>query len=122
MAVSALGTGRATVPPARSGAPSAAPSASPAVGPIVYYEILDADASVLMERRLDGVSLARRVAARADGDVGRTWSVDPSGTVAISGVATGPTTHLVAVAIADGTELWTADVPVVQLEGGRLVQ
>ena len=102
--------------PASSGTSPAAPTAVAAVGPVMYYEVLDADASVLMERRLDGVSLARRVAARPDGDVGRTWTIDPSGTVAISGVADGQVTHLAAVAIADGTQVWTADIPVVQLE------
>ena len=70
-------------PPER--AARARPSGGPhpptpvAVGPLVYYEILDADGSHLMERRLDGHSLARGVASRTDVEYGRTWIVDPAG-------------------------------------------
>jgi hypothetical protein len=55
--------------PASSDSPSDQP---PAVGPIVYYEVLDAEGSRLMERRLDGRSLAREVSI-ADG--APLWSI-----------------------------------------------
>ncbi|MFL5775751.1 MAG: hypothetical protein ACJ76W_05685, partial [Chloroflexota bacterium] len=99
--------------PGRS--PTVAPTIAPATGPFVYYEILDADASVLMERRLDGRSLSRRVAARRDAEFGRTWSVDPTGEIAISGVMAGATTRLEAVSVADGGNRWSVDVPAIDL-------
>src|SRR5438876_604035 len=77
----------ASAPGGRRDFPGASPAASAvpdASGPVVYYEVLDADASRLMERRLDGHSLAREVAARSDVDYGRTWTVDPTGTTAIA--------------------------------------
>ena len=57
-------SGVAARPTERGPRPSGSgPSADPAaVGPVVFYEILDADGAQLMERRLDGHSLARRVA------------------------------------------------------------
>src|SRR3954447_11855719 len=101
-------------PPGGSAVPG---SQAPASGPVVFYEILDANASVLVERRLDGVSLPRRVAERPDADVGAIWAVDPAGTIAISGVSDEQTAHLQAVAIADGSAIWAADVPSLGLDG-----
>ncbi|HEX5824170.1 MAG TPA: hypothetical protein VFY18_06915, partial [Candidatus Limnocylindrales bacterium] len=83
-----LGGGLIGRPP---GIPTASPSPSgptSGVGPVVFYEIDDADGAKLMARTLDGRSLARVVASRTDLDAGRTWSVDPTGTIAIA--ATSP--------------------------------
>src|SRR4051812_26561061 len=106
-----------TLPGPSSGASAVAASRAPTTGPIVFYEILDADASVLIERRLDGASLPRRVAERRDADVGAIWAVDPAGTIGISGVSDDRTTHLQAVAIADGSPIWAVDVPAMGLDG-----
>jgi len=111
VALAVLGAGRATQPPAVGDrTPSATPE--PAVaGPVVFYEILDADGAALMVRRLDGRGLPRRVAERTDVDYGRTWYVDPAGTVAIAVLPGDDTQHLEAVATADGSELWQLDLP-----------
>src|SRR5439155_13714731 len=77
----------ASAPTDRRDVAGASPSTSVApdpAGPVVYYEVLDADGSRLMERRLDGHSLAREIAVRTDVDYGRTWTVDPTGTIAIA--------------------------------------
>jgi hypothetical protein len=95
--------------PHASATASAAPSAS---GPVVYYEVLDADASRLMERRLDGRSLPREVASRTDAEYGRTWTVDPTGTTAVSMVAGVDDQRLEAVSVATGATLWSARTPV----------
>src|SRR5258707_12960644 len=55
-----------------------------AAGPLVYYEVLDAAGSRLLERRLDGTSLARVVAERTIVDYGRTGTADPAGTIPIA--------------------------------------
>ena len=102
-------------PPGRS--PGAAdPTEPPIPAPVVYYEILDADGSSLMERRLDGRSLARRVAQRTDVDYGRTWSVDPAGTVAIAIVPGIDEQELAALDIATGQPRWSVRMPVAPLD------
>ena len=92
------------LPAPSAGAGSPEPSA--AVGPVVYYEVLDAAGSRLMERRLDGRSLARQVAIRTDADQGRTWAVDPTGTIAIALVPGPDDQSLDAISIATGAALW----------------
>ncbi|HEY7130917.1 MAG TPA: hypothetical protein VH440_01640 [Candidatus Limnocylindrales bacterium] len=110
----AVGVGRPTNPPAPTLAPGA--TEPPPAGPIVFYEIIDADGAVLLERRLDGRDVPHRIASRADVDFGRTWSVDPTGAVALAAVASTTGRRLEAVATADGTDLWTLDVPAIQLD------
>ena len=82
-----------------------------AAGPVVYYEVLDAAASRLMERRLDGRSPARQVAARTDVDYGRTWIVDPTGTTAIAAVPGAEDQALEAVSVATGATMWSTRAP-----------
>src|SRR5690349_18271363 len=106
--LAAVLVGRPPTPGPAPGEGSPPPS-SAATGPRVFYELLDADASVLYERALDGASPVRRVAARSDAGEGRTWTVDPSGTIAVSVVSTDSASHLIAVATADGSALWTVD-------------
>ena len=105
----AFTTDRNGPPTASSGAASDHPAT---VGPIVFYEVLDASGSHLFERRLDGRSLAREVASRTDVDYGRTWIVDPTGTMAIA-VVPGPDDdqRLEAISIATGASLWSARTP-----------
>jgi WD40-like Beta Propeller Repeat len=95
--------------------PSPSASAAPPTGPIVYYEFLDARASVLVEQRLDGTTAARRIAERPDAIAGRTWSVDPAATLAVSSVVDGETSHLAAVSIPDGQSLWAAELPAIDI-------
>jgi hypothetical protein len=104
-----------TPPPAASGVGSPRASAAPFPGPIVYYEVLDARASVLVEQRLDGTTPARRIAERPDAIAGRTWSVDPAASVAVSSVIDSGTSHLAAVSIGDGQGLWAADLPAIDI-------
>ena len=92
--------------PGASGRPSDPPAA---IGPIVYYEVLDAAGSHLMERRLDGRSLARVVATRTDVDFGRTWIVDPAGALAIALVPGPDDQQLGASSIATGAAVWSTD-------------
>ncbi len=106
----------APVPPGPTPARSDVAAATFVNGPIVYSEILDADGSWLIERRLDGHSLPRRVAVRSDVDYGRTWSVDPRGTMAIALVPAGGDQRLEAIAIADGADLWQLQIPNAQLD------
>ena len=101
-------TNHRTFRPIDSNQPSDAPSAG---GPVVYYEVLDADASRLMERRLDGHSLARQVAQRTDAGYGRTWTVDPTGTIAVALIPGVDDQRLEAVSIATGEALWSARTP-----------
>ena len=115
IAVSLLAGAPRGGPNETGGSAANAATTAPATGPFVYYEILDADASVLIERRLDGRSLSRRVAARPDADFGRTWSVSPTGEIAVSGVTAGATTRLEAVSIADGVNRWSIDIPAIDL-------
>jgi hypothetical protein len=95
----------------RPGSSGAASDGPPAVGPIVYFEVLDASGSHLIERRLDGRSLARVVASRTDVDYGRTWIVDPTGTLAIALVPGQDEQRLEAISIATGASLWSARTP-----------
>jgi len=85
-------------------------------GPVVYYEVLDAEGSRLMERQLDGRSLARQVAQRADADYGRTWSVDPTGTTAIAMIPDSDDQELQAVSIATGAPIWSIRTPTASIE------
>ena len=97
--------------------PSDAPSETPAtVGPVVYYEILDATGSRLMERRLDGHSLARQVAVRTDAEYGRTWIVDPTGATAIAMVPGTDDQMLAAVSIATGNSEWSIHTPTAPMD------
>src|SRR4051812_29880157 len=114
VATVAIGLARPAVAPEPSPRPGTA-SEAPAVGPVVYSEIVDADGAVLIERRLDGRSLPRRVAERTNDDGGRTWSVDPSGTVAVAAIAGRAGWRLDAVSIADGSDLWTLEIVGVDL-------
>ncbi|HEX2754282.1 MAG TPA: hypothetical protein VHM48_02405 [Candidatus Limnocylindrales bacterium] len=100
--------------PGTSGPPSDTP---PGVGPIVYYEVLDAEGSRLMERRLDGRSLARQVAERTDVDYGRTWTVDPTGSMAIATIPGPDDQGLEAISIATGASLWSARTPTAPADG-----
>ncbi len=99
--------------PGGSESPSDGP---PVAGPIVYYEVLDAAGSHLMERRLDGRSLARVVASRTDVDYGRTWIVDPAGTMAIALVPGPDEQQLEAVSIATGAAIWSVRTPAAPVE------
>ena len=94
-------------PPAHPPTGSNAATVGPAVGPILYYEVLDADGSNLMERRLDGRSQPRVVATRTDAGDGRTWTVDPTGNVAVAVVAGRDDEELGAVSVSSGQTLWT---------------
>ena len=105
-----------TVPPRGTDSPYAPVPSTPAVGPVVYSEVIDAEGSALIERRLDGSSLPRRVAVLHDVDAGRTWSVDPRGLMAVALVPGRGSQRLQAIAIADGAELWQLDVPIAQLD------
>ena len=97
---------------------SARPSGGPpATGPVVYYEVLDADGSHLMERRLDGQSLARVVASRIDVDYGRTWIVDPAATIAIAAVPGSDEQTLDAVSVATGAAIWSTRTPSAPVDG-----
>jgi hypothetical protein len=99
-----------------SPAPGPDPSVAPAAGgPVVFYEVLGADASLLMARTLDGRSLARVVAGRPSLDYGRTWTVDPAGGVAIAQFNGSGASRLEAVDTATGTSRWVVDAPVVNL-------
>ena len=108
-----VGSGLVSHPPS---GPTASPGGSgPPLGvggPVVFYEIDDADGAKLMVRTLDGHSLARLVATRADLDESRTWSVDPTGTTAIAAtnVPTGGS-RLEGVSTATGATLWSVDLP-----------
>jgi hypothetical protein len=103
-------SGHAT-PPVRS---DASPSAGPPVsGPVVYYELVDATASRLFVRTLDGRSEPREIASRTDIDQGPAWSVDPTSRlgVAIVGVpGKDDDRDLVAYSVADGRQAWTVHV------------
>ncbi len=83
-----------------------------AVGPVIYYEVLDALSSKLMERRLDGQSLPRLVAERTDAEYGRTWIVDPAGRVAIAAIPGHDQQVLAAVAVATAAPLWSITTPI----------
>jgi hypothetical protein len=111
----------ASPPIGRRELPGASPtrsSAPVASGPVVYYEVLDADASRLMERRLDGRSLAREVAVRTDVDDGRTWTVDPTGTTAIAMIPGSDDQELQAVSIATGAPIWSIRTPTAPVDQG----
>ena len=99
--------------PGASGSASVPPAPG---GPLVYYEILDAEGSRLMERRLDGRSLAREVAERTDVDYGRTWTVDPTGTTAIAMIPDADDQELQAVSIATGAPIWSIRTPTAAVE------
>jgi hypothetical protein len=90
-------------------------SATPAPsGPTVFYELIDADASRLYARPLDGHSLARQVASRRDVDAGPAWSVDPTGTEAVVLVERGDDPDhqdLVAYDVASGAQRWSVPIP-----------
>jgi hypothetical protein len=101
--------------PAADPRPSGSP-AGPLVGPVVYYELLDAEGSSLMERRLDGQSMPRRVAQRTDVDYGRTWTVDPAGRLAIALVPGAIDQELIAVTIADGGTVWQVRTPTAPID------
>src|SRR4051794_34901027 len=67
------GSPGATVPAATGGV------AVPDVGPLVFTETLDAEASRLVLRVLDGHTAPRIVASRPDVNAGPAWTVDPTG-------------------------------------------
>jgi hypothetical protein len=106
-------TDRVHLPGGASSRPSDAPLA---IGPTVYYEVLDAVGSKLMERRLDGHSLPRLVAERTDAEYGRTWTVDPAGTIAIAAVPGRDDQKLEAVSVATGAALWSATTPIADVD------
>jgi hypothetical protein len=109
----AIGLGR----PGPGPNPSIAPSAA-ATGPVVFYEALDADGSLLMARPLDGRSLARVIARRPNLDYTRTWTVDPTGRVAIAHFDGSDGSRLEAIDTATGASLWVVDAPAVDLGFG----
>src|SRR3989442_1775955 len=94
--------------------PSISPTAA-ATGPVVFYEALDADGSLLMARPLDGRSLARVIARRPNLDYTRTWTVDPSGRVAIAQFDGSDGSRLEAIDTATGASHWVVDAPAVDL-------
>lgn len=81
-------------------------------GPVVFYEIDDADGAKLLVRTLDGHSLARLIATRADLDEARTWSVDPTGAtgIAATNLPAGGS-RLEGVSTVTGAPLWSLDLP-----------
>lgn len=83
----------------------------PAAGPLVFYEVLDGAGSRLLERRLDGTSLARVVAARSAVGYGRTWTVDPHGTTAIARIPGHDDQGLEALDVATGDSRWSIRTP-----------
>ncbi len=107
------------LPGPRPGVDPSRPAATdpPVAGPVVYYEILDADGSSLMERRLDGRSLPRRVAQRTDVDFGRTWTVDPAGRLAVAVVPGAADQELIGVAVANGATVWQVRTPNAPVDG-----
>ena len=120
LAIAALATLAILVGGGLDSRPQAEPTASPTSsaqaigvgGPVVFYEVDDADGSELMVRTLDGRSLARVVAGRADIAGARTWSVDPTGSIAIA-ATTLPEggTRLEAVSVATGATAWRVEAP-----------
>lgn len=111
--------GVASRPGGLPGPAASAGRSAVATGPLVFYEILDAEGSSLMERRLDGHSLARRVALRTDVDHGRTWTVDPGGSIAVAVVPLGEDQELEAIAVASGTSLWRIRTPAAPLDDAQ---
>ena len=97
--------------------PSIAPTAA-ATGPVVFYEALDADGSLLMARPLDGRSLARVIARRPNLDYTRTWTVDPSGRVAIAQFDGSDGSRLEAIDTVTGASRWVVDAPAVDVGFG----
>ena len=96
--------------------PGPGPTATPMVaGPVVFYEVLGADASLLMARTLNGSSLARVVAGRPSVDYGRTWAVDPAGGLAIAQFDEKGASRLEAVETASGKSRWIVDAPAVNI-------
>ena len=95
----------------------ASPTAA-TTGPLVFYEVLDADGSVLMSRPLDGRSLARVVARRPSADYARTWTVDPSGRVAIARFDGTSGSKLEAVDTVTGASRGVVDAPAVDVGFG----
>jgi hypothetical protein len=99
--------------------PSSAPTATATTsGPVVFYEVLDADGSLLMARPLDGRSLARVVARRPNLDYTRTWTVDPTGHVAIARFDGSDGSRLEAIDTVTGASRWVVDAPAVDLGFG----
>lgn len=109
-----LGPGRTAPGPSASGPIASGP---PPVGPVVFYEVLDASGASLMERRLDGQSPARVVAVRTDVDYGRTWTVDPTGGLAVALVPDATDQELVGVATASGATVWQVRTPIAPIDG-----
>ena len=100
-----------TTPPNRSD-PSPTPSQAVS-GPTVYYELVDAAASRLYARTLDGRSEPREIASRADVDQGPSWSVDPTSRLAVVIVGVpgkDDERDLVAYSVTDGAKAWSAHV------------
>jgi hypothetical protein len=97
-------------------APATSPSPVPVDGPVLYYELLDADGSRLIERRLDGRSQPRVVATRNDAEYGRTWIVDPGGTLAVAVIPGPADQRLLAVSVASGATLWEVRTPIAPLD------
>ena len=112
--IALVAPGRTAPEPAPSGPPV---STAPPVGPIVFYELLDAAGSSLMERRLDGQSPARVVSVRTDVDYGRTWAVDPTGGFAVAVIPDATDQELVGVAIAGGATVWRTRTPIAPVDG-----
>jgi hypothetical protein len=120
---------RTVTPPSQTAPPSSEPGVTPpsgpstdpgtATGPIVYYELVDATASRLYSRTLDGRSGPREIASRDDVAMGPAWSVDPTDQLAVV-VVDGPTEgvdgQIVAYRIADGSPAWTATVGATQAD------
>jgi hypothetical protein len=117
VAVAAIG--RTPAPPSRdvTGPPSfTTPTRPPAGSVIAYYEVLDADGSLLYERVLDGVSLPRLVVERPSADFSRTYTVDPTGQVALAAVSSAGNAELEAIDVFSGDSLWRVRTPVLEME------
>ena len=103
--------------PNRVAEPSRPPTPTETPGPIVFYEVLDAAGSSLMERTLDGTALARRVAIRVEVDEGRTWTVDRTGTIAVAVIPGTDEQRLDGVSIETGGTIWSATTPPAPVDG-----
>jgi hypothetical protein len=110
------------VEPSGPGRPGGSADGGAGSGPTVYYELVDATASRLFARTLDGRSQPRQIAAREDVDAGPAWSVDPTGRLAVVLVTRAgddAARDLVAYRVADGTVAWTATVGATQTDWVR---
>ncbi|HET7029283.1 MAG TPA: hypothetical protein VFI34_02135 [Candidatus Limnocylindrales bacterium] len=104
------GTSQPSPNPTRSPSPGRSAGTDDVPGPVAFYELVDASASRLMARPLDGRSQPREVVSRQDVDATPRWSVDGTGTYAVVLVdVPGDDAHLdlVGYATTGGAARWT---------------